>query len=485
MNGGVPGQRVGFESEGDRQSGIAATRDTGRGPSMSFCGKHVLVVGLGKSGLSVVRWLARQGARVTISDIKPASAIDPAVLREVSDLGAELETGGHGETTFLRAEEIIVSPGVPLDMAPLSAAMNKGIPVLGEMELACRLMDTPVLGITGTNGKTTVTALVGAMLENAGLKVFVGGNIGTPLVDYATGGEKADYAVVEVSSFQLDTMRSFHPKVAVLLNISPDHLDRYRNYDAYVQSKLSLFRNQGSGDRAVLNDDDPALAGFTPGEGVLVLRYGLNEGKRRNAWIDGRSLRAFLPGKEVHGFSLERCSLRGEHNLGNLMASVLAALAAGAKPAAIQQSLDAFRGLPHRLEFVARIRNVDFYDDSKATNVDAASRSVASFDAPVVLIGGGRDKGGDYAPLVRAAEGRVKKAVLLGESRYLMAEAFEGHIPYSMAGDMEDAVTQAFSFAGPEEVVLLAPACSSFDMFTDYGHRGRVFKEAVERLRNG
>jgi UDP-N-acetylmuramoylalanine--D-glutamate ligase len=452
---------------------------------MTFYGKHMLVVGLGKSGLSVVRWLVKHGARVTVSDIKAETEIDPRVLREITELGVELEAGGHRKETFLLADEIIVSPGVPLEMGPLAAAKNKGIPVSGEMELACRLMDTPMVGITGTNGKSTATALVGAMLEKGGLKAFVGGNIGTPLIDYASGEEKADYAVVEVSSFQLDTLNTFHPRVAVLLNISPDHLDRYRNYEAYVQSKLSIFRNQGNGDRAVLNDDDPVLGDYTPGEGVTVLRYGSEKRQNRHAWLEGKGIRISCPERETQELSLEGCSLRGVHNLGNIMAAALSALALDVRPAAIQRALDTFQGLPHRLAFVGRIHDVDFYDDSKATNVDATVRSVASFDSPVVLIGGGRDKGGDYAPLVRAAGGRVKRVVLLGESRFLMAKAFEGIIPYTMAADMEEAVDRAFSFAEPRDVVLLAPACSSFDMFTDYAHRGRVFKEAVERLRNG
>jgi len=452
---------------------------------MNVRGKHILVVGLGKSGLSVARWLVKNGAHVLVSEIRAESDLDPHVLREIIALGVELEAGGHGRATFLGADMIIVSPGVPLNMYPLTLAKEQGIPILGEMELACRLTDTPMVTITGTNGKSTVTALMGAMLQRDGSKVFVGGNIGTPLIDYAAGGEKADYAVVEVSSFQLDTMTSFHPRVAILLNITPDHLDRYPNYEAYVRSKLSIFNNQAAGDWAVLNDDDPALAGFMPRKDVTVLRYGYERGRNRKAYLEGKSIRASLPGEGMHEFSLERCALRGEHNWENLMAAVLGGLALHVRPSAIQQTLDTFRGLPHRLEFVGRIREVDFYDDSKATNVDAALRSVASFDCPVILIGGGRDKGGDYSPLVHAAKGRVRKAVLLGESRFLMAEAFEGNIPYSLADDMEDAVAQAFSSAAPKDVVLLAPACSSFDMFTDYAHRGRVFKEAVERLGNG
>jgi UDP-N-acetylmuramoylalanine--D-glutamate ligase len=308
--------------------------------------------------------------------------------------------------------------------------------------------------------------------------VFVGGNIGTPLIDYAAGVSKADVAVVEVSSFQLDTMEGFSPLVAVLLNISPDHLDRYPNYEAYVQSKLKIFKNQGAGDFAILNDDDKALSSFVLQRGVSGLRYGLKKKDLRQAFVEGKGIRAGLPGKESHTFDLQKCPLPGKHNVENMMAAALAGLALNVEPPVIQHTMDHFQGLPHRLELSGRIREVDFYDDSKATNVDAAIRAIASFDRPIILIAGGRHKGGDYSPLVRVAKGRVKKAFLMGES-------FEDRIPYATADDMEDAVTKAFSVAKPHDVVLLAPACSSFDMFTDYAHRGRAFKEAVEGLQHG
>ena len=451
---------------------------------MNFKNKHILVVGLGKSGLSVLRWLAGQGARVTVSEMKAESELDPRRLQEARDLGAALEAGGHQPDTFLSADRIVLSPGVPQDMAPVRAAQKKGIPVLGEMELACRLVDAPIAAVTGTNGKSTVTALLGAILKRAGLKAFVGGNIGTPLIEYTAAGEKADIAVVEVSSFQLDTMTSFHPRVAVLLNISPDHLDRYPGYGAYVASKLRIFENQGPGDWAVVNDEDPALREFTPPKGVTPLRYGFDKGPSRRAYVEEGAVKASLPGGEIKEVSLRNWTLPGRHNQENLMAAVLAGLALSIEASVIQQAVGAFRGLPHRQEFAGRVRGVAFYDDSKATNVDAACRSVAGCDGPVVLIAGGRDKGGDYAPLARVSRGKVRKAVLVGESRHLIARALEGIVPCTMAADMEDAVHQAFSSAMPGDAVLLAPACSSFDMFTDYAHRGRVFKEAVERIRD-
>jgi len=452
---------------------------------MRFNQEKILVVGLGKSGLSVVRYLVREGARVTVSDMKEEGDLELGTVREMRVLGVTLETGGHTMDTFLRSERIIVSPGVPLDLAPLAAAREKGIPVTGEMELAVQIMDTPIVAVTGTNGKSTVTAFLGSLLQNAGHQVFVGGNLGIPLIDYAASGLKSDVAVVEVSSFQLDTMEGFSPLVALLLNISPDHLDRYPNYEAYVQSKLKIFKNQEAGDFAILNDDDPVLSSLTLQQDVAVLRYGLKKKGFRQAFVEGKGIRAGLPRKESHLFDLQKCLLPGKHNMENMMAAALAGLAMNVEPPVIQRTIDEFQGLPHRLELSGRIREVDFYDDSKATNVDAAIRSIASFDRPVVLIAGGRHKGGDYAPLVRVAKGKVKKAFLMGESKALMAEAFEDQIPYATADDMRDAVTKAFSAAKPQDVVLLAPACSSFDMFTDYAHRGMAFKEAVEGLQHG
>jgi UDP-N-acetylmuramoylalanine--D-glutamate ligase len=447
--------------------------------------KQILVVGLGQSGLSVVRYLVREGARVTVSDMKKEADLDPGTVWEMKSLGVTLETGGHTAETFLRAERIIVSPGVPLDLAALAAAREQGIPVTGEMDLAVQLMDTPIVAVTGTNGKSTVTAFLGSLLQNAGHQVFVGGNLGTPLIEYAAAGLKADVAVVEVSSFQLDGMEGFSPLVAVLLNISPDHLDRYANYEAYVQSKLKIFKNQGPGDFAILNDDDEVLRTFSPPKDVSVLRYGLKKKVSRMAFVEGKGVRAGLPGKESRVFDLQKCALPGKHNVENMMAAALCGLALNVEPQVIQDTLHRFKGLPHRLELSGRVKEVDFYDDSKATNVDAAIRSIAAFNRPILLIAGGRHKGGDYGPLVRVAKGRVKKAFLMGEAKELMAQAFEDKIPYVTADDMDDAVAKAFSVAKPSDVVLLAPACSSFDMFTDYGHRGREFKRAVEGLQHG
>ncbi|MBU2499643.1 MAG: UDP-N-acetylmuramoyl-L-alanine--D-glutamate ligase [Proteobacteria bacterium] len=452
---------------------------------MDVLGKKILVIGLGKSGISAARWLAKTGAQVTVSEIKTESDMDPHLIQEMRELGVALEMGGHQEDTFLAPDMIVLSPGVPLDTPPLTAAREKGITVLGEMELASRMVDLPIVAVTGTNGKSTVTAFIGYLLREAGNRVFVGGNIGTPLMDYAIGGWKADYAVVEVSSFQLDTMDSFRPTLSLLLNISPDHLDRYPNYEAYVQSKLKIFENQERGHHAIVNDDDALLSRFSPKGEVTLLRYGLEEREGRQAYMKEGKIRIGLSGREEVLFTVEKWALPGRHNLENLMAALLAGLVLGVDPRVLQRSIEGFRGLPHRLEFVRRIGDVDFYNDSKATNVDAAARSIASFDRPLVLIAGGRDKGGDYSPLVAVAKEKVKKAIFMGEAKDLLAKAFEGVMAFSTADSMDEAVSQAYFFAGKGDVVLLAPACSSFDMFTDYADRGKAYRRAVERLGDG
>ena len=454
-----------------------------RNPKVSK--KKVLVVGLGVSGLWAARWLAGQGADVTVSEIKAETDIDPGLLKGIRELGVTLETGGHRRGSFLSAEMIIVSPGVPHNIELLGAAVKKGVSVMGELELASRLIDTPMIAVTGTNGKSTVTTFLGFMLENAGLEVFVGGNIGRPLMEYAGGERKAEYVVVEVSSFQLDTIETFCPFVSMVLNISPDHLDRYPHYEAYVQSKQKIFSNQGPGQYVILNDDDSALCSVHPSSGASVLRYGLEKKEGRHAFIEDKRITACLDGMETNYFSFDSVSLRGEHNLENLLAFVLCGLTLGISAPVIQKAIDEFKGLSNRLEWVAESNGVVFYNDSKATNVDAAVRAVMSFDQPLILIAGGRHKGADYTALVRAARGRVKRAIFLGEARDLLATSFEGILPFSLAGDMEEAVFKAYSMAERGNVVLLAPACSSFDMFSDYSHRGRTFGAAVERLVSG
>ena len=397
---------------------------------MELRGKKIMVIGLGKSGISAATWLSRQGAEITVSDLKRAEELDSGLKGELERLGVKLETGGHRPATLLGSDLIVISPGVPHDQEPLRAARAQGIPVIGEVELACRFIEAPILAVTGTNGKSTVTTLLGSLVRNAGHRVFVGGNLGTPLIDYVAGGEKADYVVVEVSSFQLDTIEKFDPHVALLLNITPDHLDRYPSYTAYEESKFRVFENQKPGQFAILNDDDERLRRYNPPPGPTVLRYGMERRDRRQAYLEGKKLVVELREGTRHSFDLRDFLLPGIHNLENLMASVLAGSALGIDPKVIQETIRSFRGLPHRIEHVGRVGHVTFYDDSKATNVDAALRAVQSFDSPVVLIAGGRHKGGDYGPLVRAAKGKVHKGRAPGGVEGSHGRFLQGRDPF-------------------------------------------------------
>lgn len=452
---------------------------------MEFKSKKILVIGFGKSGISTARCLIKRGAEVTIGDMKPESELDRNSLREIRESGIDLELGGHKIDTFLNSDLIIVSPGVPLDIKPLAAARDAGVPISGELEIASRLFDTPILAVTGTNGKTTTVSLIDEILKKSGKSVFTGGNIGTPLMDYVSSGMKADYVLVEVSSFQLDTAERFSPFVSLILNITHDHLDRYGSFDAYTRSKYSIVQNQREGQYAVLNDDDPLLHDFIPERGVSVLRYGIKKSERLNAYIERNRLTCSIPEKTEYSFSLEGFLLPGMHNLSNLMGAALVTLCADIDAKYIQQTMLDFKGLPHRIEHVAKIAGIDFYDDSKATNVDAAVKSIDVFKRPLVLIAGGIHKGGGYGPLLKASLKYVKKGIFIGEARFRLGDTFKNNLPYEYAEDMGDAVKKAFSAADEGDVILLAPACSSFDMFTDYGHRGRVFKEKVEGLNNG
>jgi len=449
--------------------------------------KEVLVVGLGESGLAAARWLVRQGYHVTVSEKQKGSDLDldNGVLDDLLRSGIKLELGGHKVKTFTEVDLVVVSPGVPLDVRPLVEARERGIPIIGEIELASRFLKTPCVAVTGTNGKSTVVNLIGDILLKGGKSVFVGGNVGRPLANYVGGEQRADYVVLEVSSFQLDTTQAFSPLVALILNVSPDHLDRYADYCSYARSKERISANQGPGQILILSDDDPLLRKFQHKNGPTVYRYGLKSKPGRHAFLENGQIQAKLPGEKMVALNLDRFSLPGNHNRANLMAASLTCLALKISPPAIQEAIEHFKGLPHRTELVDTVRGIAFYNDSKATNIDAAIKSISSFAGPVVLIAGGRHKGSDYFPLIEAASGRVKGAVFLGEASCLLAEAFGSRVPWAQATDMHKAVSLAFDQAQEGDVVLLAPACSSFDMFRDFKHRGAVFREAVKRLRDG
>lgn len=447
--------------------------------------KKVLVVGLGDSGMAAAEWLIKQGSIVTVSEKQDRSDLDKNDLDKLTKSGVRLELGEHYEKTFTETDLIVVSPGVSLDIKPLVKAREKGILVVGELEIASRFLTKPAIAVTGTNGKSTVVTLIRDILLKAGKRVYLGGNIGYPLINYVGKEELIDYFVLEVSSFQLDTIESFSPLLAVILNISPDHLDRYADYNSYARSKEKIFLHQGPGQGLILNADDKWLEKIKPDNGSNLYRYGLTHKSGHHAFLNKKEIIVRLPGKKENVLNLEKFVLPGNHNVSNVMAAVLTSLILRVPRYKIQEAIDDFKGLPHRCEFVRNVKGVDFYDDSKATNVDAAIKSVTCFSKKIILIAGGRHKGGDYTPLVDVAYGRVKEVVLLGEASDVLAKTFSDKIKWSKKNSMFDAVHYAFFKAHSGDVVLLAPACSSFDMFKDYKQRGNVFKMAVQGLRNG
>ena len=446
-------------------------------------GKAVTVVGLGQSGLASTRFCRAVGAIVTVSEAGDASAFKNEI-RQLEPAGVTLEFGPHRPETFQTADLVVLSPGVPHTLAPLEAARRRGIPVVGEMELASRFIAEPIVAVTGTNGKTTTTELIGAMLEASGLDVFVGGNIGNPLIEYVESGKPADWLVVEVSSFQLDTMDGFHPRIGCLLNISEDHLDRYPDFATYAAVKWRLFRHQTADDTAILNGAlNAAGARNRPLPGRTLFFNGAPPGRRPSAHRRDGVLELDM-GARATGMALDlsAMSLIGRHNEENVAAAGLAALTAGAVPTAIQSALDAFRGKPHRVFFVREVRGVRYYDDSKGTNVDAVARALDSFHQPVVLIMGGRDKGGSYQALETRLPNKVRQVIVMGEAAETITRALRHIVPIQSVTDMGAAVRLAAETARPGEVVLLSPACASYDMYANYRQRGEDFCRHVQKL---
>jgi UDP-N-acetylmuramoylalanine--D-glutamate ligase len=448
---------------------------------MDLKGKHILVVGLARTGAALCRFWAARGARVTVTDQAPAADLE-VFRQEIAGLGIAEELGVI-QPRWQGYDLILPSPGVPPEAPWLEDARRAGVRIWGELELASHFITRPTYAVSGTNGKTTTTTLLGEMLAAAGIKALVGGNIGTPLISLLPQQEAADCLVIEVSSFQLDTAPSFHPQAAALLNITPDHLDRYPDFAGYAASKANLFRNFGPGDLKVLNADDSLVAalGRQPGR---TYYFSTEQKLSQGAWVEQDAVRVRLAAGPEETFRLTDIRLPGRHNLENVMAALLLALDAGAKAAACREVLARFSGLPHRLEWVGRVEGVDFYDDSKGTNVGAVAQSLGFFHRPVILIAGGRDKDSDFSLLSRPIREHVKALVLMGETRDRLYRVWDGLAPAYLARDMADAVAQAFRLAAPGEVVLLSPACASFDMFKDYAQRGEAFQRIVGELKD-
>lgn len=443
---------------------------------------QAVVIGLGKAGLATVDDLLRQGLRVKVSDRRERSAIDAEALSRLELAGVEMECGGHSATFIDGADLVVPGPGVPLDLPVLVAARERGIPVCGELALAAGRFEVPVIAVTGSNGKTTVTSLIGALLCAVGRRPFVGGNIGTPLLQYFADPNPYDCVVLELSSFQLDLAGEFRPNIGLLLNISPDHIDRHGSLAAYISAKQRLFACQQPGDMAILGGDD-AVALATPiNDGVLALSFGRNAQCAARI-IEGKvCLGSHLPGMQTTQFALAGSTLHSSVNQLNAAAAILAVTLAGGDAEGIAAGLQSFTPPPHRMAEVAVIDGVRYINDSKATNIGALEAALAGCEAPVVLIAGGRDKGSDYHLLADVVRRKVKQLVLIGEAAPLMQAALGSLVPTSDASSMAEAVQRAQASATAGDLVLLAPGCASFDMFSGYEERGRVFADSVRRL---
>ncbi len=448
---------------------------------MDVNNKRVLVVGLGKSGVASALFLKARGAQVTVSDAKPQDELGeeiPVLL----DHGIAVETGGHGERTFRGQDLIVVSPGVPIDSPPLLQARTLGETVIGEIELAAQFLPGRIVAITGSNGKTTTTTLAGEIVAAGGYSTLVGGNIGTPAISLVERATPETIVVLEVSSFQLETIQSFRPKVAVVLNVTPDHLDRHRTFAAYTDAKARIFENQRAEDFAVLNADDPTCVALASRTRAQVFWFGRKKEVKQGAYVhDGRVLFRDAGGqREI--MLVSEIPLKGAHNVENVLAAVCVGALMRCEAEPIRKAVCDFKAVEHRLEYVATIRGVEYYNDSKATNVDATIKALESFPANVHIILGGKDKGSDYTVLNDLLRQRVKRVYTIGAAAGKIESQIKGAAEIVHAETLETAVKRAAAAAQPGDVVLLAPACASFDQFRNYEHRGKVFKEVVQKL---
>lgn len=448
---------------------------------MDLTDKKVAVIGVGKTGLATARFLAGRRARIAVTDKKPVEAWGDA-RGALAKLQADLTVTPYGAEVLTGAELVVPSPGVYPSDPVLREALRRKIPIISELELAFRFLTTSIVAITGTNGKTTVTTLIGELLAAAGEKVFVGGNIGTPLIGYVDGPQDADWAVVEVSTFQLQWASDFHPHIAILLNTTFDHIDYHGSFEAYRRIKESIFARQGRDDVAILNADEGSTAVL---RGRLAARTELFSSSgtvERGMFVDGDKLLRVSPADGREEYPLGMIHLPGRHNVENVMAAIIAARECGCAPAGIIGAVEGFRGIAHRIEYVGEKDGVRFYDDSKGTNVGAVARALESFSNPVVLLLGGRDKEGDFETLIPLLREHVRAMVLFGEAREKISGRIGGTVVTTLAATLGEAVAAAWRIASPGDVVLLSPGCASFDEFTDYKARGRCFQDLVRRL---
>jgi len=451
----------------------------------SYSRKTVLVAGAGRSGIASARFLLGRGARVILSDSKRREALEPGVselLEYAAGFSGQLilEFGGNRAESFVKGDLVVVSPGIPLSSPFFEISRKAGVPVIAEIELAYRHLKGKIIGITGSNGKTTTTTLTAELLSGAGLKARSAGNIGTPLVQFVEESTPDDIYVVELSSFQLEAISAFRPFAAALLNLTPDHMDRYGGFEDYSAAKARIFMNQTSDDFAILNADDPRTAAMTASISAGTLLFCRTGEVTAGAFVRNGSV-IFRGGEgDVELFPIDAMHVRGVHHLENVLAASLLALVAGAPPESLEANIRKFNGVEHRLEYVASIGGVEYYNDSKATNVDAVIKALEAFAGGIHLIAGGRDKDSDFAALRPLVEKRVRQVILIGEAAEKMRITLSGSAKIRNAVSLPEAVAFGRAEAEPGDVVLLAPACASFDMFENYEHRGRVFKETVQ-----
>jgi len=441
--------------------------------------KHVVVAGGGRSGLAATELLVSRGARVTVSDAAPFAGED-----QVRRLGAAVEIGAHRPELFASADLIVLSPGVPSTQDAIQAARRAGVPVIGEIELASRWLSGRVIAITGTKGKSTTTTLAARMLQEAGFEVTAGGNLGTALSAQVPQSRPESLHVVEVSSFQLEGTQTFHPWIAVLLNLSPDHLDRHASFEEYGEAKAQIFAHQTAQDWAVVNADDPAALMLARAGRARRFDFALETNVSDGVALVGSDIVCRQGGTAAPLVPLSSVRVPGRHLLGDVLAAAAVGCVAGVPPAAMRRAVEGFHGLEHALERVAEIDGVQYVNDSKATNIASARRAIESFDGSVVVIMGGRFKGGRFDDLRDVVAQRVSGVVTIGEAAPLIAAALGDLVPVHHAGSMADAVRAAHAMVPSPGVVLLAPACSSFDMFHDYADRGRAFKDEVQKLKS-
>lgn len=457
-----------------------------------YKGKNVLVVGFGVSGVSTAKFMVKQGAKVTVTDSKQRTELSDS-LKMAGDLKMEMDFGKHTPRSFETAELIVVSPGVPLNLKPLEEARARGTPITSEVEVASAHIQVPIIGITGTNGKSTITALVGEMFKEDGRAAFVGGNIGLPLLDFVLSGDKVDVVVAELSSYQLELASRMVPAVAVFTNMDQDHLDRYGTMENYIAAKKNLLRVCDRNSFVVLNYDCPIVSQFEKENPGKLLWFTKRDPMRvggafaenfMGAYVsdDGKTIVSRILGKE-DTYDLAQFKLVGDHAKENLMAAICAARVQGVSPKAIQRVIDSFRGLPHRLEYVRKKDGVFFFNDSKATNVHSVMKALAAFKkSPVILIAGGKDKGMEFTPLVPFVQGRVKMLILLGEAKEKLNRAIGDFAETFLVGTFEEAVLLAYQKSRSGDVILLSPGCSSHDMFRNFEERGDYFKKLVQQF---